>query len=136
MMGVVIADPASDGPPWIRNLELPDGRGLLLRPVSADDVDGLAELYRGLSMEDLHRRFFPISRPNRAFLERVTVVDERGGFGLVAQLSHGDDDGRIVGDAGYELLPDGDGELAITMARPGPRAQPGAAAPGGHRGQP
>jgi hypothetical protein len=46
-------------------------------------------------------------------LERWATVAERGGSRLVAVL----DSGRIVGEAGYELLDDGDGDLDITVAK-------------------
>jgi hypothetical protein len=41
---------------------------------------------------------------------------DRGGYGLVATVSDGGDDRRIVGDAGYELLPNGNGDVSMTVA--------------------
>jgi hypothetical protein len=46
----------------------------------------------------------------------MTNVTERGGFGLIAMMEGPDNTSRIVGEATYELLPDGDGELGITVA--------------------
>ena len=102
-------------------MALPDGRTLDLRPVTPADVDGLAALYADLTIDDLYRRFFSVYHPDRRFFERVASAAERGGFGLVAIASgpgHGGDAPaeRIVAEAGYELLPDGDGELAIAVA--------------------
>lgn len=88
-----------------------------MRPVRAADVDGLADLYHGLTLDDLCRRFFSVYRPDRAFFTRVASIADRGGCGLVAVEATDDGDApRIVGEAGYELLPNGDGELAITIA--------------------
>jgi hypothetical protein len=87
--------------------------------VATTDVDGLVALYDGLSDDDRYRRFFSGFRPPRSFFERLVNVGERGGFGLVATMGAGGDvagGARIVGEASYELLPNGDGELAITVA--------------------
>ena len=51
--------------------------------------------------------------PPHSFFQRLAEVRGRGGFGVVAV----DDEGRIVGEANYELLPDGDGELGMAVAR-------------------
>jgi hypothetical protein len=113
-------------------VNLPGGRALTVRPVTADDVDGLAALYGRLSIDDLHSRFFSVFRPDRAFFERVASVASRGGHGLVALVrsppgdsgagtgdgtdtGDGDGDGELVAEAGYELLPNGDGELALAV---------------------
>ena len=95
-----------------------------MRPVTPDDVDGLAALYAGLSVDDLYTRFFSVYRPDRPFLERVAAVADRGGYGLVAVIAGtgtgpvvaGDAGGRIVAEADYEPLDNCDGELAITVA--------------------
>lgn len=94
-----------------RCVPLPGGGVLTLRPVTPADVDGLEALYAGLSDDDRSRRFFSQYRPPRSFFERLAGVADRGGFGLVAT-----DGARIVGEANYELLPDGDGELGMTVA--------------------
>ncbi len=95
-----------------------------MRPVQRSDLEGLAALYAGLDPEDRHRRFFSAFRPSSQFLEALTTVADRGGFGLVATVAGSDDDGvdgggaagEIVGEASYVLLPNGDGELGITVA--------------------
>ena len=91
---------------------LPGGRQLWIRPVAPGDVDGLVALYRTLSDEDRHLRFFSTFVPDRAFCERLATVEGRGGFGVVAV----EDGGRIVGEANYERLSDGDGELGLVVA--------------------
>jgi hypothetical protein len=115
---------------------LPGGELLIVRPVTPADVDGLVALYDGLSDDDRYRRFFASTHPPRPFFERLANVVERGGYGVVATVGAdgdvangvGDDRGagarggsgtggvRIVGETSYELLPNGDGELAITVA--------------------
>ncbi len=65
----------------------------------------------------LYRRFFsstgPIGRSSSAWL----AVGERGGAGLVAVTNDSAIGERIVVEASYELLPNGNGELAITVDR-------------------
>ncbi|HEX6568735.1 MAG TPA: GNAT family N-acetyltransferase, partial [Acidimicrobiales bacterium] len=102
----------------VRRVDLPDGRSLVVRPVAPGDVDGLAALYEGMSDEDRYRRFFSGFQPDRDFLERAVAVRERGGYGLVAveSAAGGAAVPRIVGEASYELLPNGDGEMAMAVA--------------------
>jgi hypothetical protein len=80
------------------------------------DVDGLIALYAGLSVDDQYRRFFSGHPPPDSFVQKMTNVTERGGFGLVAVIEGSNNTSRIVGEATYELLPNGDGELGITIA--------------------
>jgi ribosomal protein S18 acetylase RimI-like enzyme len=113
--------PTEDAEAGARRAALPGGGELVVRRVAADDVDGLAALYAGLSEEDRYRRFFSYFAPERPFFERIAAVASRGGYGLVAvEVSRGagggDGDGRVVGEANYELLPNGDGELAMAVA--------------------
>lgn len=100
-----------------RLVTLPDGRVLEVRPVRADDVEGLIALYEGLDDDARYRRFFSIFHPPRSFFERLTSIRERGGQGLVATVRDGDGPEVLVGEAGYEPLPSGNGELAITVDR-------------------
>lgn len=104
--------------PGCRRARLGDGRHLVVRPVEPDDVDGLTDLYDHLDEEARYTRFFSPFRPTRAFFERVVSVGDRGGFGLVAVVAQPPRPERLVAEAGYELLPNGNGELAITVARP------------------
>jgi GNAT superfamily N-acetyltransferase len=98
----------------LRRAPLPQGRTLTIRSIEAGDADAIEALYAGLDPESRYRRFFSAYRPDRAFSERVASVADRGGVGLVAWVR--DEDGEhLVGEAGYELLANGDGELAITV---------------------
>ena len=111
-------DPALHDPTR-RRVPLPGGRLLTVRPVTPADVDGLAALYDGLSREDRYRRFFSSYYPPRAFFERMTTVVGRGGYGVVATVgtdTSGADAGRIVGEANYVPLDNGDGELGMVVA--------------------
>ena len=101
----------------VRSVDLPSGEVLRIRPVEPADAEGLAALYEGLGSEDRYRRFFSHYRPSRTFLERMTTVAERGGCGLVATVTSPDGSVRIVGEASFSLLDDGDGELGITVDR-------------------
>jgi GNAT superfamily N-acetyltransferase len=105
-------DEPTDG----RRVELEHGAVLTVRPARVDDVDQLVALYDGLDPDDRYLRFFACHRPGRALLERIATMSEHGGVTLVAEV---EEDGRtrVVADAFYAPLPDGDGELAITVAR-------------------
>ncbi len=99
----------------IRRIELPGGRTLLIRRETPADAGALAALYDRLAEDDRYCRFFSARRPPDPFIERMTKVYDRGGVGLVAVLSERPGVERIVGEASYELQPDGDGELGITV---------------------
>ncbi|HEX7096093.1 MAG TPA: hypothetical protein VF183_09430 [Acidimicrobiales bacterium] len=106
----------ADAPP-VRRVRLDDERELVVRAARPDDVDGLVAMYDELSDEDVYLRFFSPHRPGRELFERIATIDQRGGAALVAEVI--DDKGAtIVADAWYSMLPDGDGELAITVAAP------------------
>jgi GNAT superfamily N-acetyltransferase len=95
---------------------LPEGGLLTVRPVAPTDVDGLVALYDGLSNGDRYLRFFSSYRPPRDFFERLTSIVERGGYGVVATVSADGGEGRIVGEASYELLSNGNGDVSMTVA--------------------
>jgi hypothetical protein len=97
----------------LREVTLPDGQTLTIRPAVGSDADGLARLYEGLTSDDLYYRFFSIYHPPRSFFERQANLDKSGGCALVATVSGGD---RIVGDGAYVRLPDGGGEFGLTVA--------------------
>ncbi len=92
------------------------GRTIELRPARPDDDVGLMELYDTLSPDDRHRRFFSVYHPERSFFTAMATEAERGGARLVAVLHATGDDPRIVAEAGYTMLPNGDGELAMVVA--------------------
>ena len=101
---------------WPRSVELPGARILSIRPVKPSDTAGLVELYAGLSEDDTYLRFFSGHAPPEDFIEKMTHVADRGGFGLIALMGEGDGSSQIVGEATYDLLPSGDGELGLTVA--------------------
>lgn len=101
-----------------RLLDLGRGRTLTVRAAAPGDVDGLALLFEGLDAEARYRRFFGAHRPSRRFLEQLAGGGERGGLELVALAAAPGTDGELVAEAGYVPLPDGDGELAVTVAAP------------------
>jgi hypothetical protein len=98
----------------VETVRLSDGRTLTVRMVTRADVDGLNALFEGLSDEDRYRRFFGYSHPGRRFLEQMTRTEEEGGHRLVAVVSGPVD--RLIAEAGYYILPDGNGEFALTIA--------------------
>ena len=99
-----------------RVVELSSSRTLTIRPVHDDDLDRLGHLYDQLSPDDLRRRFFSVVPAPRRFLERWIRRTSEEGCCLVAEVHDSDDGGHeIVADAGYVLLPDRSGELAITV---------------------
>ncbi len=95
-------------------VNLPDGRVLTVRTVTGADVEGLDALFEGLCDDDRYYRFFGLSHPGRKFLEQMTRAGEEGGYRLVAVVSGRED--KIVAEAGYAILPDGNGEFALTVA--------------------
>jgi hypothetical protein len=95
---------------------LSDRQRLIIRQVAVGDAEQLATLYDSLDIDDRHRRFFSAYRPRPEDIERMTTVGQRGGARLVAiVLDEGGDEQQLVGDAAFTLLPNGDGELAITV---------------------
>jgi hypothetical protein len=117
----------------IRRVELPDGRALVVRRGTRADLGALSALYAGLSDDDNYLRFFSAHRPGPDLFERMISIRERGGELLLAEVGGdgvaevggdgaaevgGDGAAEVVADAWYSLLENGDGEFAITVARP------------------
>jgi ribosomal protein S18 acetylase RimI-like enzyme len=100
----------------LRRVELPGARTLRIRALSAADAAGLVELFATLGEDDLYRRFFSGHPPPETFVKKMAGIEERGGIGLVAVLEGPDDSARIVGEASSNPLPNGNGELGITVA--------------------
>ena len=95
-------------------VSLSDGRTLTVRTVTEADVDGLDALFEGLSEDDRYYRFFGLSHPGRKFLEQMARPEDEGGCRLVAVVAGAEN--KLVAEAGYALLPDGNGEFALTVA--------------------
>lgn len=91
-------------------------RTIEIRPVRPDDDVALMALYEGLDPEDRQRRFFSVFHPKLAFFTTMATESDRGGARLVAVLHEAGRDERIVGEAGYTMLPNGDGELGMVVA--------------------
>ena len=101
----------------LRVADLPLRRELVVRSVQTDDRAALQALYDELDAESRYRRFFSMYHPPASFFERLISVDERGGVGLVAcTRTRGSTTEAMVAEAHYELLANGDGEFAITVA--------------------
>ena len=98
----------------VGTLTRPDGPALTVRTVTDADVEGLDALFQGLPGEDRYHRFFHFCHPARRFLEQLTRAENEGGYRLVAAVSGSG--GALVAEAGYAILPDGDGEFALTVA--------------------
>jgi acetyl coenzyme A synthetase (ADP forming)-like protein len=96
---------------WESDVVLADGGTVHLRPIRADDDEGLLGLYNRLSDESIYLRFFsPVPRPTASQIEHLSDVDYDRRFALVAEL--GDD---IVGVARYDRVSDAEAEVAFTV---------------------
>jgi len=95
-------------------VSLSGGRTLTVRTVTEADVEGLDALFEGLSEDDRYYRFFDLSHPGRKFLEQMARAEDEGGYRLVAVVAGAEN--KLVAEAGYALLPDGNGEFALTVA--------------------
>lgn len=98
------------GPP----IDLSDGRVISVHHANENDAADLGAFYRGLDTGDLLTRFFSAGQPSPDFLERWVSIDRRGGCCLLVRLR--DDRGlRVIAEAGFSKLDDGDGELGIAV---------------------
>ena len=100
------------------DLPLRDDGSIVIRPARREDAADLMALYDALDIDGRNRRFFSSYHPDRAFFTALASVGERGGARLVAVLIGAPPvEDRIIGDAGYTMLPSGNGEFAIVVAR-------------------
>lgn len=90
-------------------------RMLEIRPTTVGDAELICELYRPMSLDDLHRRFFSAFHPELSWCRQWASIGERGGHGVIA-IVHDGDQRIVVGEAGYAIRNDGDGELAVAVA--------------------
>ena len=96
---------------WASDVVLADGGTVHLRPICADDDDGLLALYERVSDESVYLRFFsPVPRVAAAQLVRLKSIDYRDHMAFVAVL--GDD---LVAVARYDRTSDGTAEVAFTV---------------------
>jgi hypothetical protein len=110
-------DPSGAGPRLTFQpveVALPTGHRLMVREMIDEDAQGIWLLYEGLNADDRYRRFFALSHPSHAFAESWVRGCRANGAGLVAVV---DVDGvQVVAEAGYVLVPNGNGELGLTVA--------------------
>ena len=99
------------------DITLPGGTRLHIRAVAGTDTAALHALFAGLDATDLYRRFFQARVPPEHVVADMASPHEHGGVGLVAELVDGGAPPRLVAEAAFVPLPDGDGELGITVAR-------------------
>ncbi len=75
---------------------LRNGKTLHLRPIRPADRDRLLDLFKGLSEDSLHFRFFDVRKPEAAVEATPFTVDYNDAFGLVGDLG-----GNIEGVVHY-----------------------------------
>lgn len=92
---------------------LSDGSTVHVRPVRADDVDAVHELFRGLSVDSRTFRFFSAGTDLRAAARTTVDVDYAARYGLVALRGA---DERVVGQGIYIGEPSGEAEVAFAVA--------------------
>jgi hypothetical protein len=90
------------------------GRTIVVRTVRPRDESALADLYEALGPDDRYLRFFCAYRPTPEFIRRLADPDDSDGR-VVAELT-GPTGSRIVGEAGYTMLPNGNGEFSMVVA--------------------
>lgn len=113
------AGPADKGPAEGHEVfDLDGGRSLLIRPTTIDDSSQLDSLYLALDPGDLRKRFFTAWSPKGNWSRRWASVSERGGYGVIAIVRAdpaASAEETVVGEAGYALRHDGDGDVAVTV---------------------
>ena len=107
------------GPP----IDLGSRGELSIRHATPGDESALNTLYNELEPGDLTKRFFTSGKPGQHFLEGWVNLEPRGGLCLLAELAT-TDGRRVIAEAGFAPLDDGDAELGITVA-PGHRGWTG-----------
>jgi hypothetical protein len=97
-------------------VRLADGRTVVVRDADPADVPGLLALFGRLTPDDRYRRFFSGFRPDDDFVRALVTRAPTEGRLLVAEVT-GPAGSEIVAEAEFARLPDGDGELAVTVDR-------------------
>lgn len=100
----------------VESIDVGGGRRIEIRPMSADDGEALCEFYEQQSLDDLRRRFFRVYKPQLSWCREWASVGERGGHGVLA-IVHEGDLSTVVAEAGYAMRPDGDGDVAVIVAK-------------------
>lgn len=98
-----------------RAIPIGGGRTIVVRPVRPWDEDGLSDLYEQLDAGDRYLRFFSAYRPSIEFIQALADPGP-GEARVVAELAeHGRP--RLVAEAGYSMLANGNGEFAMVVAK-------------------
>jgi GNAT superfamily N-acetyltransferase len=101
-----------------RDVRLRDGRRAFVRPIIPSDAEALAEAFRDADVDTLRRRFLGAPPPvTRELLDRLTTVDYRSRFALVAGAGSDGDSGAGIGVARYETVRGGAAEAAVAVDR-------------------
>ena len=116
MAGNRSASPTAPPTSAATEVPLPGDRRMLIREVDVTDAPALMDLYDGLDPEDRHRRFFCFYRPPPSWFAELADVAQAGGARLVAELDPAPTT-TIVAEAGYVLLPSGNGDLGMVVDR-------------------
>ena len=97
---------------WAADVVLADGGTAHLRPIRAEDADGLMDLHRRLSSRTVYLRFFrPYPELTPSDVERFTQVDHDDRVALVCLLND-----RLVAVGRYDRLPGtSDAEVAFVV---------------------
>ncbi len=98
-------------------IELAGGARMEVRPTTAADAERILALYETLSAGDRHRRFFGAFRPHLDWCREWADIASEGGFGVIAIVHRDGAPEEVAGEAGYAIRDDGDGDLAVTVAR-------------------
>ena len=96
-------------------LALPSGQRLAVRFVQPSDAEPLRGLYERLDVDATYRRFLTQELPPPGVFERLVAISDRHGCSLVVVDVA---TGLIVAEADFELLRNGNGEIAITASHP------------------
>jgi RimJ/RimL family protein N-acetyltransferase len=109
---VTAVEPTCDEAGLAKEMRLPDGTVVTVRPICAQDAERLRRMFHRLSPATVYRRFFsPVPRPREAVLRHLATVDHDRREALVAL-----DGDEIVGVARYDATHErGHAEIAITV---------------------
>ena len=99
---------------WERNVALPDGRVLFVRPVRPEDEVLYERFFEHVSRDDMRLRFFgPVKDTGQAFIARLTQIDYGRAMALLA-IDHAT--GELLGVVRLHCDPDyRTGEYAILL---------------------
>jgi acyl-CoA synthetase (NDP forming)/GNAT superfamily N-acetyltransferase len=96
---------------WEADVVLRDGRTAHVRPITPEDSTGLVAFYDDVSDQSKYFRFFaPMPRLSERDVARFTQVDHRSRVAFVLTVAE-----KILAVASYELLEDGEAEVAFLV---------------------